>query len=296
MGLECENQAEANAAIRTRRSLAEIFKKYPQIRQAWDRGRFLRYLRRMARAGASITEAAKKLGFANGRLLKTMIDEDEVVGEIWNETKNDVFIEIKTALIEAAKEGNLAAAKMVDGFLSDEKERPGFDISRITIFQLSEIVGKARTTILEWYKKFGLPRNADKTFDMSIVWAWREKFLFKKASEGKETAAELDPLKKIKAERLELELKKSRSQMLDRDKVMAGLLARHQIVLFWADRRPDELGRLCHGQKPERIAELIKDSVVELRRDLCHVPEELKLPKAAEEQFLKILESLKSKI
>jgi AraC-like DNA-binding protein len=65
--------------LKPSRRLSEIFKRYPQLRKAWDRGRFLRNLRNLARTGASVSEAAKKLGFANGRVLRTMIDEDEEV-------------------------------------------------------------------------------------------------------------------------------------------------------------------------------------------------------------------------
>jgi hypothetical protein len=61
--------------------LAEIFEKHPQLQQAWDRGRFLRNLKDLARKGINVLKAATKLGFANGRVLQSMIDEDEEVGE-----------------------------------------------------------------------------------------------------------------------------------------------------------------------------------------------------------------------
>ena len=183
LGLECENRAEADAAIRTRRSLAEIFKKYPQLRQAWDRGRFLRSLRGLARTAISVSDAAKKLGFANGQVLRAMIDEDEEVGELWNETRLEVKIEFNAALFDEAKGGNPAAIKAVQqNLLLDEKERPGSDFSRITILQLAELTGKTRQTIHDWHTKFGLPRNADKTFDLSIFLSWHKKFLYKNTS------------------------------------------------------------------------------------------------------------------
>ncbi len=182
LGLECENLTEADAATRTRKSLAEILKKHPQLRQAWDRGRFLRYLRRLARNGVSISKAAKALGFANGQVLRAMMDEDKEVGELWKETHLEVYIKVHSAIVDKAEEGNLAAVRELDSFLWDEKERPEFDPDRITISQLIEITGKNRKTIYDWHTKFGLPRNADRTFDMDVFIPWFEGFLIKKAS------------------------------------------------------------------------------------------------------------------
>ena len=292
LGLECENLTEADAAISTRKSLKEIFREYPQIRKAWDRGRFLRNLRDLARTGVSISEASKKLGFANGRALRSMIDEDVEVGDLWNQTQLDVYIDIKSALIDAAKEGKADAVRAVESFLLKEKEQPEFDPSHVTTLQLTELTGKARQRIHEWHTKYGLPRNTDKTFDLSIFLAWNEEFLIGKASAEKGPAAVLDPLKQIKAERLKLELKKHRGEVLDREEVMAGLIARHQIVISWANHRAEELAWLCRGQKPERIVQLIKEAIAELRRDLCKIPEELRLPDITEKLFQKTLESL----
>jgi len=293
LGLECENLTEADAAIKKRKSLKEIFKKYPQLRQAWDRGRFLRNLRGLAMTGVSVSNAAKKLGFANGQVLRAMIDEDQEVGDLWDQTQLEIYIEIKSAIVEAAKEGKVDAVRAVESFLLDEKEWPETDLSRITKIQLVEITGKTPQTINNWLNKYGLPRNADKTFDVGVVWAWNEEFLLKKASGGKEPAVELDPLKAMKAEKLKLDLARHRNELLDRELVMAGLLARHQIVISWADHRAEELAWLCRGQKPERIVQLIKEAIAELRRDLCKVPEELRLPDTAEKLFQKTLESLK---
>jgi len=94
LGFECENFTEANAAIRTRRSLVEILKKHPELRQAWDRGRFLRNLRDLARVGTSVTEAAKLLGLENGQVLQAMIDKDLEVGNLWNEASLEFHIKL----------------------------------------------------------------------------------------------------------------------------------------------------------------------------------------------------------
>lgn len=293
LGLECDNLTEADAAIKKRKSLKEIFKKHPQLRQAWERGRFLRNLRGLARMGVSVSEAAKKLGFANGRILRAMIDEDVEVGDLWDQTQLEVYIEIKSALVEAAKEGKPAAVRAVENFLLEEKEHPGFDPSRITILQLTELTVKARQTIHEWYTKFGLPRNADKTFDLGIFLAWYEEFLLKKTSGGKESVAVLDPLKTVKAEKLKVELASHRNELLDRSEVIIGQVAWVQNIVSFCKRGVEELSRLCSSQPREKIADIVRGFFRDLHTEAAKVPKELRLPAAMERELIEFLKRLK---
>lgn len=293
LGLECDNLTEADAAIKKRKSLKEIFKKHPQLRQAWDRGRFLRNLRGLARTGANISEAAKKLGFANGQILRSMIDEDQEVGDLWDQTQLEVYIEIKSAIVEAAKEGKADAVRAVENFLLEEKEHPVFDTSHITTLQLTELIGKTRKTIHEWVTKFGLPRNADKTFDLSIFFAWFEEYLLKRISVGGKSVAALDPLRSMRAEKLRVELARHRSETLDRNKVIISLVTWAQHIVSFCDRGNVELSRLCVGQPREKIVEIHKRFFRDLHAETARVPKELHLPEAMEKEFIGFLQKLK---
>jgi len=292
LGLECENLTEADAAIRTRRSLAEIFRKHPQLRQAWDRGRFLRNLRGLARTGASVSEAAKKLGFAKGRVLRTMIDEDAEVGDLWDQTQLEVYIEIKSALVNEAKEGNQAAIKAVENFLLDEKEQPGLDPSHVTILQLTELMGKHRITIHRWHTKNGLPRNADKTFDLGIFLAWYEEYLLKKVSAGKAPVATLDPLRAAKAEMIKLELAKRRKQLLDRQEVVVGLVQRIQHLKDFCARGAEELSWRCRNQPREKIKEIFDAWFRKMYLSFTKLPNCLELPPEMEKELVDFLQRL----
>jgi hypothetical protein len=293
LGLECENLTEADAAIRTRKSLKQIFRKHPEIRQAWERGRFLRNLRDLARTGVSVTEASKKLGLASGRTLRDMLDNDTEAGDLWNQTRLQIYVDIKSALIEAAKEGRADAVRAVDNFLMEEKDRPAFDPSRVTILQLTEITGKARQRIHEWYTRFGLPRNPDKTFDLSIFLAWFEDFLIKKSSTEKESAAVLDPLKRVKAEKLKMELASHRNELLDRNEVIIGQVAWIQHLISLCDRGVEELSRLCYGQPREKIEEIHRGFFRDLHSEAVNIPKEIRLPAAPGRKLKKILMELK---
>ena len=188
LGIECEKLADADAIITTRMSMEDLFKKYPELKAAWDRGRFLRNLRDLARKDLSVPEAAKKLGFASARVLQAMIDEDMEVGEMWKETKLQIYIDRKLAIIEAAKKGDPAAIRAVGKFLLNKKEHSRVDLTRLTISQLSKLTRRTTRTIYNWIKS-GLPRNADGTFDFKTFFKWFEKFLLKRKSAGKEPEA-----------------------------------------------------------------------------------------------------------
>lgn len=295
MGLECDNLTEADATLKKAKSLSEIFLDHPKIKQAWERGRLLRKLRDLARTGASISAAAKRLNFSSGQQLKDLINEDEEIGDLWDQTTLELHFEIKTAIIEAAKEGNLTALKAVDGFLVPEKEITGLDASRITIKQLSELTGKNRKTIHEWFSKCGLPRNPDKTFDLSIFFGWFEDYLLKRAtsSPGKISTAPFDPLRSMRAEKLQVELAKHRNQLLDREEVIMGQIAWVQNIITFCDRGTEELAKLCSSQPREKIIEITKRFFRDLHSEAAKIPGELNLPGPKEKQLIELLLSLR---
>ena len=293
LGLECENLTEADAAIRTRKSLAEIFKKHTVLKDAWDRGRFLRNLRGLARNGASVSEAAKRLGFASARGMQAMLDEDVEVADLWDQTQLGITLEIKQAIIEAAREGKPDAVRAVESFLQDEKARAGADLSRISILQLTEITGRSRQTIHEWFTKFGMPRNVDKTFDLSIFLAWFEEFLLRGSEKMEGPEIQLDPLKAMKAEKLRVELARHRNEILDRNEVMISLVAWAQHIVSFCERGNVELSRLCVGQPREKIIEIHKRFFQDLHAETARVPKELHLPDDKEKELVAFMNSLK---
>ena len=296
LGLECDNLAEADAAIKKRKSLKEIFKKHPRLQQAWDRGRFLRNLKAMARTGINVSEAAKKLGLGNGLALRSMLDEDAEVRDIWEQTRLEVYCEIKEALVDEAKGGNPVAIRAVENFLQEEKERPGFEPSRVTMGQLAEITGKNRKTIHDWFTKEGLPRNADKTFDLGIFLAWFEDYTLQKVRVpgGREPPIFTDPLRQMRAEKLKVELAKHRDQLLDRDEVIMGQIAWVQNIVSFCERGIGELSRLCSSQPREKIAEIARVFFQDLHIAAAKVPKELNLPAVKEKELIDFLLGLRS--
>ncbi len=297
LAMECENMAQADSRkdhiTRDTKPLSEILDKHPKLKVAWDRGRFLRNLRDLARTGASVTQAAKKLRLANGRVLRAMIEEDIEVGDLWEQTQLEVYIEIKTAIIEAAKEGKADAVRAVENFLLEEKESPEFDVSHITTLQLKELIGKTRQTIHDWHTKYGLPRNADKTYDLSIFFSWYEDFLLRKISLGEKPGTMMDPLRAMRAEKLKVELASHKNQLVDRNEVVIQQVAWCQNLITICERNVEELARLCCNQPREKIREIHRVFFRELHSAAVNVPNALHLPAAQEKKLKMILQELK---
>jgi len=293
LAVECETIAAAEEQLAGNKSLAEIFDISEKLKAAWERGRFLRNLRRLAATAATITEAAQSLGMEADKLGE-VLNSDIEAADMWNQARLAVTIDIKTALVAAAKEGKAAAIKNIEMILQREIAHGRTDFSRLSIDEMCQVTGRTRQTLHEWYTNQGLSRNSDKTFDLKTFLFWFENYVLRKADHrGSKTLAETDPLKAAKTEKLEINLAKEKKNLLDREQVMAGVLARYQMMINSFNRKADELAMLCHGQPPAKITELLNNFFTEVLGAQCQVPEELALPPAAAEEFLKLLAGLR---
>ena len=158
--------------------------------------------------------------------------------------------------------------------------------------EMVEITGKSRQTVHAWHAEYGLGRNSDGTFDLRVFIPWFAEFTLKKANRGSK-AVDHDPFKAAKTERLEMDLQKQKGRLLDRDMVMAGQLARQQLLVNALGQRAEQLATICHGQPPEKIIQILNESFADIRRQQCQIPEQLRLGPEAVKSFIKLLESLK---
>ena len=140
-----------------------------------------------------------------------------------------------------------------------------------------------------------MPRNVDKTFDLSIFFAWFEEFLLRRSEKEEGSEIHLDPLKQMKAEKLKVELARHRNEILDRNEVMISLVAWAQHIVSFCDRGNVELSRLCVGQPREKIIEIHKRFFQDLHAETARVPKELHLPDDKEKELVTFLNSLKPK-
>jgi len=301
LGLECDTLAKASALAklpgrysRTKpsRRLSDIFKKYPQLKTGWERGRFLRNLQQLGRTAVSVSEAARKLKLASGQVLREMLDSDAEVADIWEQSRLEVFVEAKAALVELAKDGNQAAIRAVEGMLRQEASSMGTtDLNHITTAQLIELTAKSRQTVHDWVSKFSLPRNADKTFDLNEFFLWFERHTLAKA--GKEDRpVTMNPYQARRVQLMDIEIDKQKARLLNRMEVLAGIAARYERLVN-VRRKIEELAAECAGSNNGQIREKLErffDDLIEYQKQDF---EELRLPELALTRFCEVLELIK---
>jgi len=265
---------------------------------AWQRGRMLKNIAALAAVGVTPDEVEDRLQMSAGTFVK-MLQQDGEVRDLWNQSRIGTIVAIKQALVDKAKEGKQLSARQVEQLLKRELAAGHPDTSKLSTNQLADIVGKTRQTIYDWYTKHGMPRNSDETHDLRVFMVWFEKFVTDKARGKKTMDVDItDPHTKqtmLKAERIELELSERKGQLVGRDEVLAGLLARYQNLVNMCDRKGSELPMLLHGQTVEDNAKILGGFFDELRKTIIYVPEQLKLDAEAEAMFVRLLEKISDK-
>jgi predicted DNA-binding transcriptional regulator AlpA len=296
LGLNSKTITDAQLELQPPMDLTHLLHTYPELDEAWKRGRLLHQVRAWAATPTSIADASKKLQPPQD--LQRLISSDREVADIWYQSRHDAAIGLKNRLMRVALDGNQAAIRAIEPFLAEHRPlreadaSSGVRLDHLAVAELAQIMGKSRQTIYDWVRKHGLPRQEDKTFDLPAVLAWWEQYIEARALQNTPAADTPDRVRQLRAERMEMELAREKAQLLDRQEVLAGLIARHQLLVQWARQSIEELARLCQGQKAERIAEILGKAIDELRTQLCQVPAELQLPADAEKKFTEILREL----
>lgn len=299
LGLECNSITEAQVKLNPdgdkEINLVKLLAQHDQLQEAWKRGRFLRTLRGLAATGTEKAVAATRLGFENPAGLDDLFVNDLEAADIWHNSQQDAFIKMQFSLYRLAEKGNHQAIKAMKEIIKAEhvKQTNGANFHRVTHKQMLELLNINKTVLYYWRTTCGLKTNDDGTYDLAVFLVWYKQYYEGLAAGKKKEASHAsDPLKSAKAEKLEMEIQRQRGQLLNRDEVLAGLLARHQVLITWASHRPADLGRLCQGQKADRIEKLIRKSIDELRNNLCNVPAELQLPPGIEKEFIELMKKL----
>ena len=131
-----------------------------KIAEAWEYGRFLGDLGRLAKAGATLQEAALRLGLSADEL-KARLDKDRQASDVWNRSRLDVVLNVKRAAIVSASKGSAAAMRQIEGmFRSAEDGRP------MSPQNLADLLGVPLKRVYRWIREGHLSKNPDGTVDL----------------------------------------------------------------------------------------------------------------------------------
>jgi len=283
LGYEFDSITAADAGSGLDVTLVGLFryKKYAAIKAAFERGQFLRNLAALAGVVETVSEAARKLGLSSGQVLRDILDTDIEAANLWNQRRLDTKIAAREGLITAAAAGNQAAIRAIENYLRDDaKPAPGGpDLNKLIQRQVADLFGCDRLTVRNWTDKQGCPRNVDGSFDLGAVIRWRLDYEKRKSGSHIEPA---DKLRDLKAEEKQLDIAERRGSLLDRDEVIAGLVARCQAMVSAFNYKRREVATMCHNQTIENIEDILGRFFDDIQRRQLELPDFLSLPEDAE--------------
>jgi len=130
-----------------------------------------------------------------------------------------------------------------------------------TIDEVARIMGVSYRTVQRW-KKDGMPETKDGYYDLETVRTWHAARLEEDNTEGK--AFWDERIRKYKASMLELELKKATGEVVSRDEVEKGRIARVIAVKRELLAIPTRLAPVLAMKEPREIELVLYESLSEI--------------------------------
>lgn len=146
-------------------------------------------------------------------------------------------------------------------------KHPTIDLTHVSQTSTLSVFGCTRATVGEWEER-GCPRNQDGTYDLAAVYAWRVAEIEERISTAKERLAGHRARREAAmAERAEIELAELRGDLLSRQAVIGGWVARFRTLTTMLEN----VIRRCraNGMPPEHVTALegeVDSMLAELRR------------------------------
>lgn len=286
-GFECDDMVAA--ALKYKGNFLDRLKRSKALRDAWDRGRFLRDISQFASVAMTKAEVALKLEISLGAF-ETLLSDPEAA-DIWTRAQINALVQLKTGLLASAMAGKPAALKSFERILQEERPAGELNIYSLSIEQMAIVAGVTRQTLDKWVTEGTLTRKGDKTFDLRVFIEWFEGFCQRKVKVTPQLNS-LDEMKNIKTLALRREYDLELGKLLPRDEVIAGYVGRLQQFLMLWDRLADGVADKCVNLPKQGVDEILAKFKDELRGEFVKVEIEMKLTDEQLAELVKFLEKL----
>ena len=264
-------------------SLNELFEKRKDLRLAWERGTFLKNIAEFGGKNYTIAEAESQLEMETGQLEQIFLKDFEA-SNTWNQARLKTLLAIKGKWLEMVGLATPSALKQLEKLMRREIAHKAVDFSRLTTAQMMELTGKTRQTIqYEWPVKQGLSRNSDGTYNLAVFLKWFEEFTLK--TKTVRPAVETNSLADEKTIKVRLENEETVGRLLDRTKVIAGLVGRQQTIVRLFTKTIAE-------QKEPATKQILERVFDEIRRELATNIFDMKLNEKQAAILKKLLDNL----
>jgi len=280
-------------------SLAAVFNRWKSLRDAWERGQFLRKLRELgAETNFTIEEAGEQMGLGAGELAGILETDDEA-REVFNNARIATIVEIQGVSIQQVRAGNVSptAARQLAAMMKREVAKKGADFEHLTTEQMEELFGVTRQTVYDWWKKYNAPRNANGTYNLKTFLPWYAQFQLEKAERqpGKFlTNSAEDETTRLRNQKARMQLEEMQRRLVRVDRSMASFLARAAAIDKYIAANGSNLYLKIAGKKESEVKEKLAEYNTGLRQAACQLPANYPeiLPPEVAEGFVELMKLL----
>jgi hypothetical protein len=279
---------------RTTADLAELIEGKAKVRSAWDRGRLLHQVARLAEIPASVEEAASDLGMGADELAAMIAPGgDPEIREIWTSRQIKHRRSAMAALRRSARRGSVSASRELLGRLA-ELPSGAAEVNWQSIpWQtfLAELSPVSKQSLYAWARDHGMPRNADGSMHLRAWIAWYGDYREARGVEkGGGSTAESE-YERERVRKLKLANDLHEGLLVEREQVIRGLVARAYAYAGIADRAAT-WAQVCQGKPAGAMREYLEGELRNHLRSVAVDPPRLKLSGEQERTLRRLLASV----
>jgi|GEM_PF-6134565 len=227
--------------------MEEVFKKFPVLAAAWQRGMELYNVRSLAISGSPKNEIAEALGYTLEQFEEKLAGDKEF-SNVWNQSRIQHIRGLRSGLTKSAVKGNQRAVETLERLAKQDAPKAMIDPMRMPVEQAASFLGFSRQAVHAWNTKHGAPRNADGTVNLPKTIAWRIEFektrLSKRSGKGGSPADALheERLRKIRRENDEEE-----GRLVPLDQVIVTIVGLEAALVGVLENQPRVFGQKLPG-------------------------------------------------
>ncbi len=276
---ECESFDQAAERLGVA-DLQKLLDGKPKLAAAFERGRFLREVRRVAGKGIVAEEADRFFEPALGRgELVDKIAKDRILADVWRTAHAEAKQQAREGLMRLARSGDAKAMALYEQLLLEPPAGGELDWQDLTSTQLEGATGIKRAQWLRWVKDFRCPRKASGRYSLPAVIAWLREH---ESTGGVKLNRGLNPMQVEKARMYKLQADEAEGRLIARDIVVRLFTARAaRMVQILSEARAKDWAAAHEGHTAAQLEAEYLEAFRSLRLLWKDFPEEIPLPPVA---------------
>lgn len=150
--------------------------------------------------------------------------------------------------------------------LDKNKPNPGpvMDFERLTATQVGWLYNTKHLTVGNWVRRSGCPRNKDGTYDLAQVIKWREERIESKHAQSETLEDTKEKIAKVDLQRKELALERDLLEVIPKDEVETGRVARVVVLKRTMLALPRRMSSVLEGLEAREVEAILNEHLRDL--------------------------------